>query len=164
MKYTVFLILISTVVISRAIAGTIKIDNVTLVATHRVYKDFREEHTVRLGERFYLSDTDYSAEAVEFIPDFAVNLKTGEVISRSDQLNNPAVRVIVYDKDKKVDETWAVRGKGAPHFFRRSLLSFELKDYKVSPTGTAQGAGEEKPDGNRGGGKETVIRNKGGSK
>ncbi len=124
-------------------AETFSVEEVTLSVTHRIYKDFHEIHSVKLGERLQLSDSEYSAEATEFYPDFAINADTKEVISRSDEPNNPAVRIIVYRNDEKVDEVWAFKGGGAPHYYRDSLLAFQLMDFKgfsVSPPDSGKGA------------------------
>ncbi len=125
-------------------AENYSVEEMTLSVSHRIYKNFQEVHSVKMGERFFLSDGEYSAEATEFYPDFAINAETKEVISRSGEPNNPAVRVVVYKNDEKVDEVWAFGGDGSPHFYRDSLLAFQLVEYKgLSEVST--GEGEEAP-------------------
>jgi len=124
----------------------LEVEEVTVAATHRIYKDYRETLTVKMGERFVLSDTEFSAEAVEFLPDFAINVEKEEVISRSDEPNNPAVRIVVYQNDERVDEVWAFRGKGAPHFYRDSFLAFELLDYKIKEASSSPSEVETESD------------------
>jgi len=109
----------------------LEVEEVTLEATHMIFTNFREVHTVKLGEKFLLSDTDYSAVAAEFVPDFVIDSETKVVTSRSENPNNPAVRVVVYQGEAEVDELWAFPGKGAPHFYRESFLAFTLVDYKI---------------------------------
>lgn len=126
---------------SAAAAGAFEVESITLAVSHRVFREYHEEFTVKPGERFYLSDSDYSAEAVEFVPDFAINVETGEVITRSQEPNNPAVHVTVYQDDRQVDQVWAFSGTGAPHFYRDSMLAFVLVDYRpASVPGEAAGA------------------------
>ncbi len=122
-------------------ASPMEVEEVTLAATHRVYKNFREEQTVKLGERFFIGDTEFTAEAAEFLPDFAIDLEAGKIFSRSDEPNNPAVRVIIFENGEKIDEVWAFKGKGAPHFSRTSLIAFELLNFKAvaSPSTTETG-------------------------
>ncbi len=138
-------------------AETYLLEEMTLSVSHRIYKNYQEVRTVKMGERFYLSDGEYSAEATEFYPDFEINANTKEVISRSSEPNNPAVRVVVYKNDEKVDEVWAFGGGGSPHYYRDSLLAFQLVEFKgmsVAPPGeddavpeTESGGGVSPPEG-----------------
>jgi hypothetical protein len=84
-----------------------------------------------MGQRFQLSDTDYNAKAVDFVPDFAISLSDKKVFSRSDSLNNPAVKLIVYRGDEKLEEVWAFQKAEAPHFSPQSMLSFKLLDFEI---------------------------------
>jgi len=116
---------------------------------------------VKLGERFELSDADYSAEAVEFVPDFAINLDTKEVISRSQAPNNPAVHVLVYQNEEQVDEVWAFTGKGAPHFYRDSMLAFVLVDYRAAGVPGETDAAEDGANGTGNDGRTEPLRRPG---
>jgi hypothetical protein len=133
-------------------AGAFEVETITLAVSHRVFREYHEEFTVKPGERFYLSDSDYSAEAVQFVPDFAINVGTGEVITRSQEPNNPAVQVIVYQEDREVDRVWAFSGKGAPHFYRDSMLAFVLLDYRpAAAPGEVADADSTTTEGDEGG-------------
>lgn len=98
----------------------------TLVIGHRAFVDFRDRVEVALGEEFQVGDTDYSAKVVEFQPDFAMDLETRTVLSRSQEPRNPAARVLVWRNGAPNDTSWAFL-KMPPHFGRRSMLAFQLK-------------------------------------
>jgi len=84
-----------------------------------------------MGQRFQLSDTDYYVQAVDFVPDFAISLSDKKIFSRSDSLNNPAVKLIVYRGNEKLEEVWAFQKVEAPHFSPQSMLGFKLLDFKI---------------------------------
>ena len=102
-----------------------KLKEVTLIVRHRVFQNFAEQVTARLGDSFPISDTDYSATVDRYVPDFAMDIKTGRVISRTAEANNPAVRVIIKEKGGVQDTTWALLDV-PPHFGRKSMLAFQL--------------------------------------
>jgi hypothetical protein len=111
-----------------------QVESVVFVITHRVFPDFFEVDSVRLKEEFRVGDTDYSARAVEFIPDFAYDLKAHKVLSRTPEPLNPAFRIIVKQKGVPKDTTWAFLNM-PPHFGRTSLLAFQIAriDFRGRP-------------------------------
>jgi hypothetical protein len=102
-----------------------KLDTVTLGIRHRVFPDFLDLQQVRLKQRFVVGDTKYTATVVEFVPDFAMGLKSQKVISRSSEPNNPAFKIVVRLNGKPQDTTWAML-KMPPHFGRKSMLAFKV--------------------------------------
>jgi hypothetical protein len=98
---------------------------VTLLVRHRVFQNFAEQITTRLGTASPISDTDFSATVDRYVPDFAMDIKTGRVISRTAEAKNPAVRVIIREKGVVQDTTWALLDV-PPHFTRKSMLSFQI--------------------------------------
>jgi hypothetical protein len=119
-----------------------QVEEVTISVSHRVFTGYHEEFRVKMGEKFQLSDTDYYAKVVEFVPDFTINLSTKKVVSRSDSLNNPAVKVIVYKGKEKIEEVWAFQKTEVPHFSPHSLLGFKLLDFKIADM---SGKAEDEP-------------------
>lgn len=109
------------------------LESVVLRVNHRMYPAFQETHRAAPGEPFAIGDTDYSARIVGFVPDFAIATGTKEVVSRSNELRNPAVRLEVYQNNKKVDEVWAFRGEGPPHFGAESMLAFRIEELVWKP-------------------------------
>jgi hypothetical protein len=117
------------------------LESIRLRAKHRVYENFSEDHTVVMGERFPISDEAYEACAVEFLPDFAIEIQKGEkkVFSKSPEPNNPAVRLYVYRDGEVIDSVWAFPGKGAPHFSRESFIYFEILELRFAEDDSSKG-------------------------
>jgi len=108
-----------------AVAETLRVDRCTLTVGHRVFTDFRDRIEVPLHDEVVIGDSDWSAEVVEFQPDFTMDLATRQVTSRSLAPRNPAVRLIVSKAGVPQDTSWAFL-KMPPHFGRRSMLAFQL--------------------------------------
>lgn len=106
---------------------------VDLRITHRMYPQFKEQHTAAPGERFQVGDTDYSARTAGFLPDFLMDEKTGKVSSRGKQPRNPAFQIEVFQADTLVERSWAFLKGSPPHFGRRSLLNFEVERIAWKP-------------------------------
>jgi len=106
------------------------IQSVTIRVRHQLYPKYKEIHKVKLFEFFDISDTDYKARVVKFLPDFAINEK-GKIFSRSKEVKNPAVLIEVWKRRKKVDEVWAFREGSIPHFKKGSFLIVEIVDISL---------------------------------
>jgi hypothetical protein len=109
------------------------LEAVVLQVHHRVYAGFQEEHRVAPGESFVIGDTDYSARIVDFLPDFVYDDQAKKATTRSNELRNPAVRVEVLQNGRKVEDVWAFRGEGPPHYGRNSMLAFRIKELVWRP-------------------------------
>lgn len=125
-----------------------QLHSVVLRVNHRIYTKFDEVQEVRPGEEFQIGDTDFSARIVDFVPDFAIEGQSGKVFSRSDQPNNPAIQIEIYEDGQKLETTWAfARGRGAPHYSREAMLLFIVEDFiwnqHGAGTGTRAGAGTD---------------------
>jgi len=92
------------------------------ISDHKAYED----HRVRLGETFFIADTEYSAKVERFIPDFAMNQKTKEVISRSDELLNPALMLEISYQDRFVYRSWILYQNLLPHSIRDPGYYFQF--------------------------------------
>ena len=101
---------------------------------HRIHLDFEEEVTAQMNERYYVGDTDISFEATAFYPHFAIVDSTREIISLSDELKNPAFKILVYENDELIDETWAFYAFHAPHFSRTFHVSFQVLAFEYRGT------------------------------
>jgi hypothetical protein len=102
-----------------------KVRELSLVVRHRVFHDFAEQVVARVGESFPIGDTEYTATVDRYVPDFAMDIRSGRVLSRSAEARNPAVRVVVREKGVVQDTTWALLDM-PPHFGRRSMLAFQV--------------------------------------
>ncbi len=92
------------------------------VGSH-MYTTWHEQLRVRLGETFFLGDSEYTARIDRFLPDFRII--DGEFTSVTRQLANPAARVIVYHDTTATDTTWAFLNF-PPHYSARSFFTFKL--------------------------------------
>ena len=101
------------------------VKTVTLAIRHRIFKNFSDVQTVTLQKEFPVGDSDFSARVIRYVPDFAMELKTGKVISRSNEPKNPAFQIIVREKKVPQDTTWAFLNL-PPHFGRKSMLAFKI--------------------------------------
>jgi len=90
----------------------------------RLYPDWKEPHSVRLGERFPIGDTEFSGIVTRFLPDF--RLVDGRAVSASHRLDNPAVRVVTWRDSTAVDSSWAFLNF-PPHFSPLAFFTFQLK-------------------------------------
>jgi hypothetical protein len=99
--------------------------SVTLLIRHRVFGKFHDREVARPDKEFLIGDTDYTGKIVRYVPDFYMNVKTGEIRSRSNEPKNPAFQIIVKQAKVPQDTTWAFL-RIPPHFARNSMLSFEI--------------------------------------
>ena len=118
----------------------------TLAIRHRIFKNFSDVQTVTLQKEFPVGDSDFSARVIRYVPDFAMELKTGKVISRSNEPKNPAFQIIVREKKVPQDTTWAFLNL-PPHFGRKSMLAFKIVriDFVGAPPVVADTTRVEKP-------------------
>lgn len=107
------------------------IQEITIRSSSRMYAKYSEEHTVKMYEKFTLSDSDLEAVVVEFYPDFAIDTLTHKAITLSDTLNNPAAKILIIEDNKKKEEAYAFPPGIMPHYSARSFIGFELVDYKT---------------------------------
>ncbi len=102
-----------------------RVQTVTFSIRNRVFHEFRDVQSVRVGQDFGLGDTDFSARVVQYVPDFEMDLASRKVVSRSDQPNNPAFKVVVRKGKGPQDTTWAFLNM-PPHFGRKSFFAFHV--------------------------------------
>jgi hypothetical protein len=102
-----------------------KLKSVTIAIRSRVFHEFADQQVVVQGKNFTIGDTDFSARVVQFVPDFAMEIETRKVVSRSPEPRNPAFKLIVFQNGKAQDTTWAMMSL-PPHFTRKSFLAFKV--------------------------------------
>ncbi len=127
-------VVVAAVMMAWAASGTaapapsvqkLRVKSVTLGIGNRVFTDFYDETTARLNEEFRVGDSDYSARVTEFVPDFMMDMKTRRILSRSNETNNPAVRIVVRKGGVPTDTTWVFLNM-PPHFGKHSILAFKI--------------------------------------
>ena len=108
-------------VVSPAAAGTFT--SVTLHVFNRIFPEFHDQVEAGPKKAFRVGDTEYQARILEFVPDFSMNLKTHQIVSRSREPRNPAFRIAVTKGSAPVDTSWAFFNM-PPHFGARNVLAF----------------------------------------
>jgi hypothetical protein len=104
-------------------AGSPKLKTVTLHVFSRVFGNFHDKVAVPLKQEFRVGDSEYTAKVVDWLPDFAMNLKTRKIFSRGAEPKNPAFHIIVRKDGVPQDTVWAFVNM-PPHFARKSMLAF----------------------------------------
>ena len=118
--------------ISLAISSCEKdVKELTIRVKSRLYPDFKEEHKVKMYTKFPISDTNLDGVVVEFYADFAIDTLTHKAFSKSNNLNNPAVKVLIIQGRDKKEEIWAFPPGVMPHYSPMSFIGLELADFKV---------------------------------
>ena len=108
----------------------------SLVAGHRLYPEWSEEHRVRLHEEFWLGDLPFRGVVRSFMSD--LKIVDGEQVNYSAELENPSVFVVVLGDTAAVDSSWAFLNF-PPHFSPTSFFKFQLTEI----TGYEPPAGDE---------------------
>ena len=112
--------------------STGKLDRLTLTATSLTGNGAPRDFNLALGQSTALDD-HASVQLAEFIPDYVVG--DGQVYTRSNDVVNPAVHLIVTSQDSKTKANSSVNVwlPNIPGFAEndRSPYSFEAKDLKI---------------------------------
>ncbi len=92
-----------------------------------------KKYKVGVGKRFTLEDKSYEVEAKRFVPDFSMG-KNNSVISRSQELKNPAVQIALFKDNTLLYDKWIF--SKFPDFhgsdkgdYLITLLDFSGKEY-----------------------------------
>ncbi|MDA8155275.1 MAG: DUF2155 domain-containing protein [Actinomycetota bacterium] len=81
---------------------------------------------VNIGGDYKIPGSTLKVQVVDFLPDFKME---GTVItSSSNDLNNPAARVNIYDGDKQIFKGWLYSKFPAIHPFQHEKYAVTLKD------------------------------------
>ncbi|MFQ3573166.1 MAG: hypothetical protein SNJ53_00870 [Thermodesulfovibrionales bacterium] len=95
-----------------------------VIAVEDLQKKTRYEQTVTIGSEFSLKGSNIVVKTKEFIPDFKM---TDTVITTaSNELNNPALRVEVFEGDKSIFKGWLYLKFPDIHPFEHDRYSIKL--------------------------------------
>ena len=108
-----------------------EINQLTIRVRSRLYPAFKEDHAVKMYQKFPISDTDMEAVVIDFYPDFAIDTLSHKAFSKSDTLRNPAAKLLIIENNEKKEEVWAFPPGMMPHFSPKSFIGFELVDFKT---------------------------------
>jgi hypothetical protein len=81
---------------------------------------------VDLGSNYAIPDTNLKIQVGDFLPDF--KMAEGVVTSASNDLNNPAVHVVVMEGDKEIFNNWLYEKFPAIHPFMHERFGITLKE------------------------------------
>jgi len=86
----------------------------------------KNEYTVNLNSDFKVPDSDLRISVGDYLPDFKMNGLS--ITSSSNEPNNPAVHVKIFEKDKEVFKGWLYSKFPAVHPFEHPKYSLTLRD------------------------------------
>lgn len=105
-----------------------EIDRIKEITLSTEGKDFR----VKIGQEVRIPQTDLVVKATDFVADFV--MEEGKVFSRSNELNNPAVLLEVYQNATFKYKEWVFYKFPEFHHTDKKRLKFILKDFHPSYT------------------------------
>lgn len=85
-----------------------------------------QELTIKLNSEYKVPNTDLRLVVGEFLPDFRMD--AGTITSASNELNNPAVAVKVYEGDKEIFKGWLYMKFPTIHPFDHPKYGLTLKE------------------------------------
>jgi len=107
--------------------------SLTLGVNMRAAASQTKQYQAAVGDRFALDETGYEVEVKRFVPDFSLG-QNNQVVSRSQELKNPAAQIALFKDGSLLEEQWIF--KNFPDFhgtgtgpYRFSLLNVSLKEY-----------------------------------
>jgi hypothetical protein len=112
---------------------------------NRMYPDWKDVQDVHLNREFPIGDTENSGKIVKFLPSFMI--VDGKPRSVSANMDNPAVRIMVYFQGAAKDSAWAFLNF-PPHFSPKSFYTFQLKSitgYGAATAGADSAAPADNP-------------------
>lgn len=109
-----------------------KLSAITVRAYHLLYPDYSQTFTVGLNQKVQLADTNLFAAVEEFVPHFAIDTVTHKVFAQSQELKNPAFKVVIYVGAERKEEQWAFFKFAVPHFTRQTGLRFEVLKFNYN--------------------------------
>ncbi len=113
----------TTVIVPDSVKG--KWDGVVILVKDKETKK-EKEYTVNLNSDLKLPDSNIKISVGDFLPDFKMNGRT--ITSLSNEPNNPAVRVKVFDNDKEIFKGWLYLKFPDVHPFEHPKYSIALKN------------------------------------
>ena len=111
------------VVVPEAVKG--KWDAVKLVIEDKLAKK-TSEVTVKLDSEYTIPNSNLKIKIGEFLPDFKMDGLT--ITSSSNEPNNPAVRVAVYENGKEIFKGWLYSKFPTIHPFQHDKYGITLKE------------------------------------
>lgn len=102
-----------------------KWDSVRLIFEDRHIRK-KAEYVVKLNSEFSLTGTDLKILCKDFLPD--IKMERDIITSKSNEPNNPAVRVVIYERDQTIFNGWLYSKYPEIHAFEHPRYSIILKE------------------------------------
>ncbi len=108
--------------------------SLTLGVQNRAAGDQSRNYQASVGERITLEEAGYEVEVKRFVSDFSLG-QNNQVVSRSQELKNPAAQIALFKDGALLEEQWIFKnfpdfhgaaGKGP---YRFTLLNVSAKEY-----------------------------------
>ncbi|MHB8880165.1 MAG: DUF2155 domain-containing protein [Thermodesulfovibrionales bacterium] len=113
----------TTISLPDAVKGKWK--GVVLVVEDKASKK-KSEYTVNLNSDLKIPNSDLKVTVGDFLPDFKMDGLS--ITSTTNEPNNPAVKVVVFDKDKEVFKGWLYSKFPTIHPFEHPKFGLMLKN------------------------------------
>ncbi len=88
----------------------------------------QKDYMVDINKDFVIPDTNLKLNVLAFLPDFFMSAKV--ITSRSNELKNPAAKVVIYEDNTKIFEGWLFQKLPTIHPFEHKVFAIKLKDQK----------------------------------
>ncbi len=95
-----------------------RVKTVTVKVVHPQFPGFEGKYELEVGKKAFIHDTTYWLRLEDFAADFMMNPMTGDILSRSNELKNPAARVTLGNEDQTLYLAWIFQAEDAPHQVR----------------------------------------------
>ncbi|MFB3897889.1 MAG: cytochrome c biogenesis protein ResB [bacterium] len=102
------------------------VKSLSLVVIDKSTNQELEKVSVDLDKTVSIPSQDIKIKIAKFLPDFSMDLATKEPVSKSDQLNNPAVLLEEYQGDKLVGKTWLFANYPDFHGMGKTRFGYQL--------------------------------------
>ena len=106
----------------------------TLGVTNRTSGDGTRNYQAMVGQRIALEEPGYEMEVKRFVPDFSLE-KNNQVVSRTQELRNPAAQLALFKDSSLLEEKWIFakfpdfHGASEKGPYQVSLLNFSAREY-----------------------------------
>ncbi|MGE5894979.1 MAG: DUF2155 domain-containing protein [bacterium] len=100
--------------------------NAVVLSIEDKAKNKAQDVTVNLGSEYVVPNTNIKVKVGDYLPDFRMDGLT--ITSSSDQPNNPAVNIKVFEGDKEIFKGWLYSKFPSIHPFQHEKIGLTLKE------------------------------------
>lgn len=88
----------------------------------------QKDYVVNINQDFVIPNTKIRLNVLTFLPDFSMSLR--EITSLSNELRNPAAKIVIYEDGTKIFEGWLFQKLPTVHPFVHKVYAIRLKGEK----------------------------------